>query len=523
MIHSYNKAHRYKLFIILFIIPTFIKLNSQNVNITEKINYLVELNTNMSVGEVSPFWLSSNKYGLSSIEKNSGYLRGCIKQNLIHNNKWRLTYGIDIALPVNYSSDFIIHQLFSDIKYKRFLLEIGAKERLPELKNHLLSTGAQTLGINARPIPQIRLNIKDYLEIPYTKGFVHVKGHVAYGKMTDDRWQHSFTNRKSRFTDDVLFHSKAGVIKLGKNEGNVFAELGIEMATQFGGTTYQPNKDGTISVTNNSKDLNAFLDAFIPNTSGDPYEQKYKFKNAEGNHLGSWIARVTYNTKKWQGSIYADHYFEDHSSMFFLDYDGYGTNEKWNKKVKNKYLLYDLKDIMMGIELNLKTCNIIKDIVIEYIHSKYQSGPIYHDHNANTSDHIGGIDDYYNHYIYPGWQHWGQVIGNPLFLSPIYNKDHNINVKDNRFKAFHLGINGNITNLISYRLLVTYREGLGTYNKPYTNYKYQTNLLSEINYRFSGKKLKNWSIRSQFGLDFGKITGNNRGFNIIISKKGIIN
>ena len=510
---------------LLLIISTTLKLKAQNANTSKEISYMVELNTAASVGDYSPFWINSNKYGLSSIEKNSGYLRGLLIKNITtSNNKWQMTYGIDVAIPVNYTSNFIIHQLYADINYNKISLEIGSKERMPELKNYELSTGAQTLGINSRPIPQVRFDIKNYIEIPFTKGYVHFKGHIAYGKMTDDNWQHSFTNKKNRYTDNVLFHSKAGIIKIGKknNDIGLTAELGVEMATQFGGTTYQPNKDGTVDITKNATGLKAFLNAFIPNTSGDPYEQKYEFKNTEGNHLGSWITRLTYKTEDWHGSLYADHFFEDHSSMFLLDYDGYGTNEKWNKKEKNKYLLYDLKDILLGVELNLKNSKIIKDVVIEYIYSKYQSGPIYHDHNINTPDHIGGNDDYYNHYIYPGWQHWGQVIGNPLFLSPIYNKDNIIQISDNRFKAFHLGVNGNISHNLLYRLLLTHKEGLGTYNNPYLKYKYQTSLFTEFKYNFMGKKLKGWSITGQIGCDFGEILGNNKGFNIKISKKGLL-
>ena len=62
-----------------------------------------------------------------------------------------------------------------------------------ELKNNELSSGAQTLGKNARPVPQVRIALADYYTLPLTKGWLHLKGHIAYGKMTDDNWQHEFT------------------------------------------------------------------------------------------------------------------------------------------------------------------------------------------------------------------------------------------------------------------------------------------------------------------------------------------
>lgn len=40
--------------------------------------------------------------------------------------------------------------------------------------------------------------------------------------------------------------------------------------------------------------------------------------------------------------------------MFLLDYNGYGEGADWNKKVKRRFFMYSLKDIMLGFELNLK-------------------------------------------------------------------------------------------------------------------------------------------------------------------------
>ena len=35
---------------------------------------------------------------------------------------------------------------------------------------------------NARPIPQIRLEVPDYVAIPGTHKWLHLKGHIAYGR-----------------------------------------------------------------------------------------------------------------------------------------------------------------------------------------------------------------------------------------------------------------------------------------------------------------------------------------------------
>ncbi|RHR91238.1 hypothetical protein DWW23_26090, partial [Parabacteroides sp. AF14-59] len=45
---------------------------------TRKLNYRTETGIGFSGGEHTPFWLTANKQGLSSIEKNNGYLRAGI-------------------------------------------------------------------------------------------------------------------------------------------------------------------------------------------------------------------------------------------------------------------------------------------------------------------------------------------------------------------------------------------------------------------------------------------------------------
>ena len=130
------------------------------------VEYSVEMSGTLSNGDYSPFWLSSNKYGLSSEEEKSGYLRVGVFRPIETDSEylWRIGYGADIALPVNHTSPFVVQQLYADFEYKKVRLSIGSKERGMELKNALLSTGGQTTGINARPVPQVRIELPEYFE-----------------------------------------------------------------------------------------------------------------------------------------------------------------------------------------------------------------------------------------------------------------------------------------------------------------------------------------------------------------------
>ena len=493
-------------------------VNAQERSLLDSLHYRAELQTTLASGDHNPLWLNANKYGLSSLKKTNGYLRGALERPLSADNgrKWGFGYGADLAVASGFTSKLIVQQAYVEGRWLKGTLTVGSKEYPMELKNNQLSSGSQTLGINARPIPQVRLALPDYWTIPYTKSWIAIKGHIAYGKPTDDNWQKDFSQKQSKYTENTWHHSKAGYLRIGKNGKPFSAELGLEMASQFGGTTYHTTDEN--SVIENSSDLKSFFRALIPG-GGDAVETTYR--NEEGNQLGSWMIRLNYQTDSWKASVYGEKYFEDQSSMFLLDYDGYGTGDEWNARKKNRYLLYDLKDMMLGAELNLLHGTWLKDIVFEYLYTKYQSGAVYHDRTISFPDHIGGLDDFYNHYIFTGWQHWGQVMGNPLYLSPLYNENGEIKIKNNRFMAFHLGLSGRPSSCLSYRVLATWQDGLGVYKDPYTEKKESFDLLVEGTYSFPKGKLAGWSVTGAYGADFGDLRGDNHGFQLTITKKGV--
>lgn len=517
--------------VLLISMPMFAQYDVQvqkdtvKARVFKAINYKVETQGSFS-NTKTPLWLNANKFGLSSLDKTNGYFRTAIERPLSvdEGRKWGIGYGIDIAAPLNYTSNFVVQQAYIEGRWLHGALTIGAKEQPMELKNNLLSTGSQTLGINARPVPQVRLSLPNYWTLPFGNGWFHFKGHLAYGKMTDQNWQHDFTNKQSKYADDVLYHSKSGFLKIGNEE--VFSpwslQIGLEMVSTFGGTAYRPTSDGQMETLKGHNNFQAFWNAFIP---GGADVTEITYQNAEGNQLGSWLARLQYDGETKSYALYADKYFEDHSAMFQLDYDGYGEGEEWQQKKKHKYLVYDLKDWLIGFEYKYRQDSWLNSIVLEYMYTKYQSGPIYHDHTITIADHIGGQDNFYDHYIYTGNQHWGQAMGNPLFRSPIYNEDGTISFKDNRFVAYHLGLAGTPNEYLNWRFLATYQEGLGTYNRPYNDKHHTVSLLAETSYllhSISHKWLNGISLKAAYGMDFGAILGGiNYGFQFTISKSGI--
>lgn len=482
------------------------------------LTYKVEAQGSFSKGN-TPLWLNANKYGLSSLDQTNGYLRGQVLRPLGNDSarRWGVGYGLDVAVPLHYTSAVVVQQAYGELRWLHGTLSVGSKQYAMELKNNRLSSGSQTLGINARPVPQVRLALPEYWTLPFANRWLHLKGHIAYGWMTDQNWQHDFTHRQSKYADGVRYHSKAGYLMIGNPDRFCpwSVELGLEMASLFGGTSYCPGDDGSMKKVQNSSTLKSYLKALLPGGADAP-EVGTVYQNDEGDVLGSWVARINYEGEGWKVGLYADKFFEDHSSMFQVDYNGYGSGSEWDVKKRHHYFLYDFKDWMLGAELNLTNTRWLRNMVVEYLYTKYQSGPIYHDHSMGRPEHIGGDDNFYNHYIFTGWQHWGQAIGNPLYRSPIYNSNGEIVFQDNRFTAFHLGFDGQPYDNLSYRVLASWQEGYGTYDNPYDKKHHNVSFMVEAGYSLP----QGWKVTGAYGMDFGHILGANRGFQLTISKSG---
>jgi hypothetical protein len=487
--------------------------------------YKVEAQATAGSGDHNPLWLNANKYGLSSLDKNNGYLRAALVRPLANDSlkTWGVSYGIDLATAYNNTSSFIVQQAFFEGRWRKATLLLGSKELPMEMKNQELSSGSQVLGINARPVPQVRLSWPDYVDVPLTARWLQFKGHLAYGWFTDNGWQKDFAEGKSGYTQDVLFHSKAGFLKVGKPGSPFSAEIGMEMACQFGGHSYTYSGKGYTERNINPVTLKSYFRAFVPSgNDGDDANPDQAYQGADGNHLGAWLARLNYDMPTWAVHVYGEHYFEDLSGMFQLDYDNYTTGSQWMEKHGHRFLLYDFKDMLLGVELNLKRNDWLNNIVVEYVYTKYQSGPIYFDHKKYFPDHLGGRDGYYQHGIYTGWQHWGQVMGNPLYRSPLYNTNGQIRILDNRFYALHLGLSGTPLPSLHYRLLASAQKGFGSYSKPFDNPERNLSLLAEAAYRMPEQVAKGWSLKLGVGYDHGALLGNNFGLQLTIAKNGAI-
>lgn len=473
----------------------------------EDVQYGVSLSGQGGNGDNAPFWQTANRFGLGNSKNNSGLARAYIKRDTENDSlyRWRMGYGVDLVAPIHYPQNFIVQQAYAELQIWDFRISLGQKERYSELKNPLLSTGGMTLAMNARPLPQLRLEFPDFYAFKFTKEWLAIKGHLSYGMYTDDRWQRKFNDGDTRYsyTSGSFYHSKAGFIRIGNKEKfPLHITGGLEMVCQFGGKEHNVryrDPDGQIqTVQSNKTSIKDFFHAFIP--SGSDQTDTYN-PNVMGNHLGSWLGRIDYIEKNWGASIYAEHFFEDHSQM--------GWKFAW-------------KDMLYGAELNLPKNPVVSTVLYEHMRTTDQSNPVFKDTDTPLNPwRVGGDDNYYNHYNYGAYQHAGHVMGNPTIISPIYNHDNRIFCYDNRIKAHHAGISGQPHRDLTYRALYTYERSWGTYRTPHTNPKKGQFWLVEATYK--PQRLHGLGITASYGQNHGDLLGNSKGGMLTISYSGWIN
>lgn len=481
-----------------------------------KIKYETRTEIVLSKGEHAPFWLTSNRHGLSSTRSYNSNLTAGLFRDFDKKRGFTWAYGIELEGAWNHTSPFHIHQLYADIKYNCWELSIGFKERNSEDKHRTLSGGGLTFAPNARPIPQVRFGINEYTPIRWLfKEWIQVKGHFSYGRQTDDCFQRNHMKNApegSRYVEKVLFHEKTAFIKIGKKtKFPLFVELGLEMYTQFGGRVWEKRQDGDIIRHDLPRTYKEYLKAFIPMAGGSESSEMDQ-TNINGNVFGSWHMAFSYEADNWNIKAYYEHYYEDHSGLLGFDYH-------YNREGKKKLITYlPWRDGLFGLEVTVPKNRVINSFVYEFITSRDQSGPILQNPSGDMMGQAGGKDWYYTHSYYQSWQHWGMSMCNPHILSPLYNKEENLTMPYSRIHSHHIGFDGMPTESLRYRIMASWTKHWGSYEDPLPAPLTQLSTMVEI--CLTPKKWRGWEFTAAIAYDHSRLIGNNFGGMLSICKRG---
>ena len=233
--------------------------------------YYAQINTIASKGNFAPYWFVANNNGISSVDNVNGYARyGMSYDNRFgKSGSWSYNITADVLACFNQYSTISFQQAFADLSWKWLTLSIGSKERWGEQEYSSRHRISQATGINAassqypnlfnnrfsnlgvgglvfsgnsRPIPQIRLEIPEFLSVAGTNDWLKIRAYISYGLFTDGGYQKNFVkiNSASKYGENILYHGKAGFISVGNpSKCPVVFDGGLEMHTQFGGNIYR--------------------------------------------------------------------------------------------------------------------------------------------------------------------------------------------------------------------------------------------------------------------------------------------
>lgn len=485
-----------------------------------------DLSAEMAVGsgKHTAYQLVANRHHVLATRPNTGYVRGAVTVEHRFSDDLKLSGAVDVIGGVHADHKAYLQQCYANLSYRGLFIEAGAREQKPVLRDECLSSGAFAKGANAKPIPQIHVGTNGFLTIPYSKGWLQVNADFGYGRLLDDGyrenrfygaeplptsprgWVEGMTMNGAgdfNYTTDIYYHQKHLFFRSNPDK-RLFVTLGMEHVAMFAGKEYNVRK-GHVEVAQKPAGLSAFTHVLLPVGDNNYHQNDSPEDWVYGNHLGTWTMQVGWNIDKDRKvQAYHDRIFEDGSGMRL----GNGWDGLWGVEYKNR---------KPGVQY-------VRGIVAEYFQSTSQSGPLHWDPNdfdepvkSQITSLVTGMDDYYNHEFYNGYSHYAMSLGTPLLTSPVYNADGSAAFRDNRVKAYHLAVNGDITSELSYLVKGSYKEGMGRYSYAIYPKSHSLDAMVQVNYRMGA-----WQLSPAYAFDKGNVYGDCSTFNVKVSYHGKI-
>ena len=487
---------------------------SFDINSQLQTTYRAEAFGSVATGENTPFWMLYRNWGMVPLDANNFYVRGGVFHQQTINKDWSFKAGFDLAgsSPHAYG-DVWVQQLYGELNWKSLRLNVGSKEDYISLLNPYLSSGDFCSSNNARPRPEIKGSIPEFILVPYTKGNMYIKGHFAIGYHTDGKWQEDVARPHNQdYTKNVLAHHKSIYFRFGSIEkrNRLQFTFGLDHHALYGGELYQYRDVSETGqkeyvVGRQPSGMSELLRVVIAKEGSESSSEANRAYVA-GTSIGAYLFKFDYLLKnKDVLSVYKHHFFEDGSGMAFENY----------------------RDGIYGIEYKAKSKSLFSGAVFEYIYTKNQTGPI-HFNLTMDSEHYhlrskgNGNDNYYNNCDYvQGPSYYGRTTGTPLFLSPEYNKDGRVNFTSSRIIAFHLGIEGYFHSTLQYRLLATTGQTWGLYYFPFISVR--KGVASGLDLIYSCPKVQDLDLKLSLGFNKGEFFSDDTlGGGITITKRGIL-
>ncbi|QEH40433.1 capsule assembly Wzi family protein [Chitinophaga sp. XS-30] len=429
----------------------------------------------VATADYQPLWLVSNRFGTISDRKSdlSSYIRIRNRHVLGQGENFQLRYGLSLYNN-NRFGDVLLQEGYIKAAFKKLELRAGRYEEIIGEMDKDLSSGSLGLSGNAMPVPKISIALTDYVDIPFTNGWVQFKGQFGHGWMG-----------KRQYIRNAFLHEKTIYLRIGKNRLKLFG--GLQHYAVWGGN----RKD----LPNIKADFSDYLNVVFAKEADDGTVISDEIlPNRPGDHRGVLEGGIDWENDNMHLRLFNQTPFET----------GQGI---------------DLRNIdrLLGIVYTNKKENaILQKLTGEFIYTK----------QMNDFFHIQYRESYYNNGIYlTGWEYQDRIAGTPLFINRQRGSKYfesirpfdwdapkdsisgkGWNILNNRVTGLHLGAMYNIGLSLAGKTFLTWTKNHGTYhNGLFDPARTQWYTLQQVSYRTPVNGL---SLTGSVGLDWGEISDN---------------
>ncbi len=425
-----------------------------------------------------PLWLVSKRFGTIADRGSdlSTYLRLRNTHRFGQQGDFYLRYGASLYNN-NHFKDVFFEEAFVKAGYRKWEIRAGRYEEMTGDMDHELSSGSWGISGNALPIPKVGIALTDYADVPFTNGWLQVKGQFSHG------WMGS-----QQFIKDAYLHEKTFFLRIGKERLRVYG--GIQHFAVWGG-----NRPDLPKIKNSFSD---YWNIVIGKEGDDGTVNSDQIApNRPGDHRGVVEGGISWENDNLRLLLYNQSMFE--------------TGQ--NISLKNT-------DRLLGVGYaNKNPDGILNKLTLEFINTK----------KMNSWHPMSARESYYNNGVYlTGWEYHDRIVGTPLFINRQRGQhyfgdmqpfDWNVhrdstvnrgwNIINNRVTGLHIGGLYTIAQALKAKTLITYTKNNGNYNdKNFSQAPSQWYTLQEVQWI---TPVKGFTVKGGLAFDWGNL-GNNTGF-----------
>ena len=426
----------------------------------QRVQVGVSMDATASTDDGLPFWLVSQRTGRFDRNATNGVTRLSAALAPRLDRWWSLSAGVDVVGRASRHSSLYLHQLYGRLHAGPLRATLGRMEYVQGIVDTSLTVGSTTWSRNATPIPALRVEAPAYVSVPFTQGFLAMKGAFAHGWLENDR-----------FVESPYLHEKQLYARLFPQRWPVQLHGGIIHNVVWAGThpTLGELADGFDTF---QKVL------FVEELEGDEGLPGEGQDSGLGNTIAAYDVAVSAQGWGWTGRVYREFYIDTAAGRRFRNvWDGlWGVNlvraepGHWIDRILFEHLRFVRQNALRG---------------------------------AEGRKGKRGREIYYNNFLYrSGWTYAGRILGTPLALTDvdapnIANPDNGFPVTNNIIVANHLGIAGHLHSRWQYRLLLTYSQNHGMLFNPQPRLDQVTTLVE-----VTGRPLPQRNLRVTLGTAF---------------------